>query len=112
MAALKLNNADFKLTLSNRFKDLPTTDINEWNDQIISIIIQSATEKAGKKTKDQYKELPIEIKNLLEKRRTWKTESTVSHIEYTELCKTIRRTHKGQKYSTDTNYDREKPKSE
>ena len=63
VAALKLNNADFKLTLSNRFKDLQTTDINERNDQIISITIQS-------ERKDQYKELPIEIKTLLEKRRT------------------------------------------
>ena len=69
---LKQHNEPFKIELTNRFHQLPTEDINEWNKQIINITKECAIKAAGKQKKQKDPGLPSEIKNLMDQRRNIK----------------------------------------
>ena len=84
---------EFQLELRNRFEILSDTedDIGKMSHQLNSTI-QDCAEKVGGVIKSRRKEkLKPETKALLKKRREMKKETTRENIEYTELCKTIRK---------------------
>ena len=87
---LKQHTEPFKIELTNRFHQLPTENINEWNKQII-ITKECAIKAAGKQKKQKDPGLPSEIKNLIDQRRNMKRASVKNQIEYAELCKAIRK---------------------
>ena len=75
METLKQHNEPFKIELTNRFHQLPTEDISEWNRQIINITKECAIKAAGKQKKQKDPGLPSEIKNLMDQRRNVKRAS-------------------------------------
>ncbi len=94
---LSARRADFQLELHNRFLVLNdewtenNPDIDDWNDQFIDTVQDCTLKIAGKKPKENNNKLSDETKKLLNKRREMKMDNTgISHIEYTETCKTIR----------------------
>ena len=53
METLKQHNEPFKMGLTNRFHQLSTEDIIEWNKQIINTTKECAVKAAGKQKKTE-----------------------------------------------------------
>ncbi|XP_072016969.1 uncharacterized protein [Amphiura filiformis] len=92
---LKTKKEEFQLELKNRFQALQEkedTDLDNWNDQLLDIIEESALQVAGKARKEKESKISDSTKQLLEKRRYMKRDGIgIQNIEYSETCKTIRK---------------------
>jgi len=95
LEALTSRAEEFQLKLQNRFESLETDgDVEEMAGNITSAIQECALETAGKETSHRREKLKPKTKELLKKRREMagKDQSAREKIEYSELCKTIRKT--------------------
>ena len=86
----------FQIKMTNRFQALhyateTDDDIIEWNNQINKAIQETSISTAGISRKKREPKGSDEIQRLLKKRRDMKRNSTVSRIEYAELCKNVRK---------------------
>ncbi|KAK4328560.1 hypothetical protein Pmani_001036 [Petrolisthes manimaculis] len=92
--ALAAKATEFQLLLENKFEALNSTtdDIDELCENITTTIMESASGIAREAKPPKPDNISRKTKHLLEKRRKMKRDGTpVQHIEYTEICKTIRR---------------------
>ena len=98
-ANLKYKSEDYCIQLSNRFAPLAEemtqeidNDINTVNDRLVSVLTETAKEIAGTTRKPKVDKLSASTHQLLERRRQLKRDGTSNQrIEYSELCKLIRR---------------------
>lgn len=90
---LSTMRTQFQLQLANRFEALATsTDLDDNYEQLTSTIIETALETAGEDKPPRPDKLSTGTKQLREKRRQMKRGGTdTQNIEYTEICKAIRR---------------------
>ena len=92
--ALSAKVAKFQLLLTNKCEALniaPSNDIDTYCDSITSSITEAALKTTAKDKAQIPDKLSLVTKHLREKRRQMKRNYTkVQHIEYTEICKTIR----------------------
>jgi exonuclease III len=88
---------EFQLLLTNKFQALESsqsddTDLSTYCDNLTTTIMESAMETAGHDKPPKPDKLSVGTKQLLAKRRLLKRGGTnIQHIEYTEICKAIRR---------------------
>ena len=93
--ALRLNKQEFQITLRNRFEELQLEDceVNTHCNKIVDTLFNVCKNTIGDSRKPvRESKLSEETKALLRKRREMKQQMK-NHgiIEYTELCKTIRK---------------------
>ena len=93
--ALRLNKQEFQITLKNRFEELQLEDceVNTHCNKIVDTLFNVCKNTIGDSRKPvRESKLSEETKALLRKRREMKQQMK-NHgiIEYTELCKTIRK---------------------
>ena len=84
----------FQLELHNKFKELQVSEdnIESYNQNIIAIVNDAAKAIAGCKKTMKTDKISQSTKDMLRKRREMKQDTTqYSKIEYTELCKTVRK---------------------
>ena len=99
---LKSKAPEFQLLLTNRFdalesESLEEIDLSNHSDKITTTIMEAAVEIAGHGKPPKADKLSAVTKQLREKRRQMKRDGTnIQHIEYTEICKTIRRRMKDE----------------
>ena len=90
--ALHHLSKDFEQLLSNRFHLLTLeNDIDDHTSNIVDIIEETATSLAGRQRKSKKQKLSPETKLLMKKRREMKQDGNLNHIEYREVCKTVRK---------------------
>ncbi|XP_072020298.1 uncharacterized protein [Amphiura filiformis] len=83
---MKLQNK-FDL-LKDEAEDLDVIDVCE---RLTNTILDCALETAGKKDPQKIDKISKETFEMMKKRREMKNTIGIHHIEYTELCKTIRK---------------------
>lgn len=94
---LEVNQNLFQMELKNRFTELKNLtediDLKDLNTNITNILIQTATEVAGKQRQVKNDKLSDKTKLLLNKRREMKinVNDVPKKIEYAALCKTVRK---------------------
>ena len=83
---------EFQIELQNRFQSL---DITEDTDEIYKHLVDGlmdASEKVSKpKKKNRENKLSSDTLELMKKRREMKRQNAMHHIEYREVCKTVRK---------------------
>ena len=93
-AILKEKQDVFQLELRNKFQALASTceDIDSFNCNLVTIVKESAKKVAGNKKSSKIDKISEQTRQMLQKRREMKQDvSKYGKIEYTELCKTIRK---------------------
>ena len=96
---------EFQLELKNRFTALQELDeIDTLNENITEMIQQTATSIAKQNTKHDKSRLSTPKRALMKKRRDMEKNTARNCIEYTEICKTLKKTAKEDitKYNLDT----------
>ena len=94
--ALIQHSAECRVQLANRFETLTTdVDIDQHCTEISEAISEVAVAVAGYcKARPKKEKLSEATKKLMTKRREMKREGNIQHIEYREVCKTIRKKSK------------------
>ena len=88
----KLKETNFSIELRNRFSNLEIEDIEIDVESTLIGIGEEASKAAGKRKQLSKDKLTQKTKDLMKKRREMKVSYTpLENIEYTELCKTIRK---------------------
>lgn len=97
-AHIKYKNEEFRMLLTNRFAPLANltedtaTNVTDINDRIVSIFIDTAKEVTGTVRKPKVDKLSSTTRQLMERRRQMKRDGIpAQRIEYSEICKLIRR---------------------
>ena len=96
---------EFQLELKNRFTALQELDdIDTLNETITETIQQTATSIAKQNTKRDKSRLSTQTRALMKKRRETEQNTARDCIEYTEICKTLKKKAKEdiRKYNLDT----------
>ena len=84
----------FQIQLQNKFSELKISydDIESYNREIVTIVNEAARIIASSKRTIKIDKISESTKDMLRKRREMKQDATqYSKIEYTELCKTVRK---------------------
>lgn len=87
---------EYRAAIQNRFLALTdeNLDVDEINDQIISVVKDAAIEVVGKNKKQKSSNLSLETKQLMQRRRNMKAMAVRDKIELVELTKTINKKKK------------------
>ena len=96
---------EFQLELKNRFTALQELDdIDTLNENITETIQQTATSIAKQNTKRDKSRLSTQTRVLMKKRREMLKNTARDYIEYTEICKTLKKKAKEdiRKYNLDS----------
>ena len=95
LANLKQCREEFQIKLENKFQilhdEVEQEDVNDICDKFSKTIQDCATDVAGKQDPQKSDKISKETLDLLKKRRELKVTTQNEGIEYTELCKTIRK---------------------
>ena len=100
-----IKKKEFQLELKNRFTALQELDdIDTLNENITEMIQQTATSIAKQNTKWDKSRLSTQTKALMKKRREMVKNTARDCIEYTEICKTLKKKAKDdiRKHNLDT----------
>jgi endonuclease/exonuclease/phosphatase family metal-dependent hydrolase len=93
-ATLKARRDLFQIELHNKFNGLQIAehDVESYNNNIMAIVNEAASSIAKSKKSAKVDKISQSTKDMLRKRREMKQNATkYGNIEYTELCKTVRK---------------------
>ena len=94
--ALHHLSKEFEQQLSNRFNLLTLgNDIDDHTSNIVNTMEETCTSLAGRQRTSKRQKLSPETKLLMKKRREMIQDGSLNHIEYGEVCKTIRKKIRG-----------------
>ena len=89
---IRIKKNEFQLELKNRFTALQELDdIDTLNENITEMIQQTATSIAKQNTKRDKSRLSTQTRALMKKRREMVKNTARNCIEYTEICKTLKK---------------------